>query len=540
MNDIGKYEIICELGTGATSTVYLATDTFSKQQVAVKVIDHKITQDPVKAKVFRKLLLTEASLAGKLSHPHIVKIFDAVIDSNVNYIVMEYVNGSTLEKYAEVDNLLPFSSVAEIIYKCCKALEYAQTRGVIHRDIKPANILLQGETNIKISDFGAATVQTLQVTQVNGVGSPAYMSPEQVRELPLTHQTDIYSLGVTMYKLLTGKLPFDASNRYSMIYQTINVEPVQPSMLRREIPPEFDAIVLRAMEKDQTKRYQTWDEFARDLVGFFSHVASAQTEIFDTSKFDILRGLLFFKNFSDVELWEILRISEWCRVPKSEYILHDGECGSSFFVLAQGAVHVLKQGDLLSVLHRGDCFGEMAYLSESFQRHTDVVAKTDVVLIEINPELLVHATTGCRLLISDALLRILTIRLSLANVRNSGVKNKLKSKMPKKNVKSAGFDVITVTELKSRLHQGNVRLVDVRTDDEVVRGKIPQADSLPLHLISMLLYESDKSVPVVFYCQKGKKSAQAARFAVENDFADVCILLGGIAAWVHAGLPIAP
>ncbi|MDD4929703.1 MAG: protein kinase [Gallionella sp.] len=541
MDKIGKYEIIRELGTGATSTVYLATDTFSKQQVAVKVIDLKIARDPVQAKIFRKLLLTEASLAGKLSHPHIVKILDAVIDSNVNYIVMEYVEGSTLEKYAEVSGLLSCSSVAEIIYKCCKALEYAQSQGVIHRDIKPANILLQGETNIKISDFGAATVQTLQVTQVSGVGSPAYMSPEQVKEWPLTHQTDIYSLGVTMYKLLTGKLPFDSANKYSMIYQTINVEPTQPSMLRREIPPEFDAIVLRAMEKDQTKRYQTWDEFARDLVGFFSHAAPAQAEIFDTSKFDILRGLLFFKNFSDVELWEVLRISEWRRVSESEYILRDGESGCSFFVLAQGTVHVLKQGDLLSVLHRGDCFGEMAHLSESvFKRHTDVVAKTDVVLIEINPELLIHATMACRLLIGDAFLRILINRLSTANVRASEVKGKQKQTIQKTNVKSVGFNFITAIELKKKLSQGGLRLMDVRTDDEVVRGKIPQADSLPLHLISMLLYESDKSVPVVFYCQKGKISAQAARFAVENDFADVCILLGGIAAWVHAGLPIAP
>ncbi|HEU0220310.1 MAG TPA: serine/threonine-protein kinase [Gallionella sp.] len=420
MDKIGKYEITRELGTGATSTVYLATDTFSKQLVAIKLFDLKTLRDPNSAKIYRKLLMTEASLAGKLSHPHIVKILDAVMDGDVNYMVMEYVEGSTLEQYAEVDNLLPISMIAEITYKCCKALEYAQYQGVIHRDIKPANILLEGETNIKISDFGSAAIQNQQTTQVSGVGSPAYMSPEQIKELPLTHQTDIYSLGVVMYKLLTGKLPFDASNNFSMIYQILNIEPPPPSTFRPEVPQELDAIVRRAMEKDTTKRYQVWDEFARDLVGFFSHVTAAREEIFDTEKFDTLRSLAFFKNFSDVELWEVLRISEWRKVPEAEYILRDGESGRTFYILAQGTVRVVKQGRLLSLLRRGDCFGEMAHLFElEFKRSTDVIAKSDTVLIEINPDVLVRATTGCRFQFSDAFLRMLVKRLAVANKRIS-------------------------------------------------------------------------------------------------------------------------
>ncbi len=420
MEKIGKYEIVRELGTGATSTVYLATDPFNKQQVAIKLFDLKSLHDPNRAKIYRKLLMTEASLAGKLSHPHIARIRDAVMEGDVNYMVMEYVEGSTLERYAEVDNLLPISTIAEIVYKCCKALEYAQYQGVIHRDIKPANILLQGETDIKISDFGAAAIQAQQTTQVAGIGSPAYMSPEQIKELPLTHQTDIYSLGVVMYKLLTGKLPFDASNNFSMIYHILNIEPPPPSAFRPETPAELDEIVRRAMEKDTAKRYQTWDEFARDLVGFFSHVAPAQHEIFDTEKFTTLRSLAFFRNFSDVELWEVLRISEWSKVPASECILHDGESGRSFFILAQGVVRVVKQGRLLSLLHRGDCFGEMAHLSErDFKRSTDVIAKTDVVLIEVNPDILMHATTGCRFQFGDAFLRMLVKRLAVANTRVS-------------------------------------------------------------------------------------------------------------------------
>jgi serine/threonine protein kinase len=151
------------------------------------------------------------------------------------------------------------------------------------------------------------------------------MSPEQIREQVLTHQTDIYSLAVTMYKLLTGKLPFDARNNYSMIYQIMNIEPPPPSTFRPEIPPALDKIVMRAMHKDIAQRYQTWDEFARDLVGFFSKKLLPEEERVDTEKFDTLRSLAFFKNFSDAEVWEVLRISEWRAVNKDETIFSDGD-----------------------------------------------------------------------------------------------------------------------------------------------------------------------------------------------------------------------
>ncbi len=420
MESIGKYQIIKELGHGATSTVYLALDPFNNQQVAIKLFSHDVTKHTAISKAFRKQLATEAALAGKLSHPHIVKIYDAVIDSDENYMVMEYVEGETLERYAEVDHLLSLGRISEIVYKCCKALEYAQYQGVIHRDIKPANILIQGESDIKISDFGAAVIESQQTTQVSGVGSPAYMSPEQIKELTLSHQTDIYSLGVTMYRLLTGKLPFVGANNYSMIYQIMNIEPPPPSTFRPEIPPALDAIVMRAINKDLAQRYQTWDEFARDLVAFISYSVPQQEGIFDTEKFDTLRELPFFQEFNDVELWEVLRISEWQKTPKDIQILKEGDVGQNFYIIASGSVRVVKQGRLISLLHKGDCFGEMAHLfGKDAKRSTDVYSKTDVKLIEIDPEVLSRASANCRYQFSEAFLRILARRVSVANTRIS-------------------------------------------------------------------------------------------------------------------------
>ncbi len=418
---IGKYEIIKELGRGATSVVYKAYDPFQDREVAVKAVFPEALGDQEYGQRYRKLFVTEASLAGKLSHPHIVAIYDAVADDEASYIVMEYVDGTTLEPYARVENLLPLSRVLEIIYKCARALDYAARSGVIHRDIKPANILLAGETDIKVSDFGAALNEASDSTQITGIGSPAYMSPEQVREQQLTYQTDIFSLGVVFYQLLTGRLPFLGTNNYSIIYQIINVEPSPPSRFRSEVPPEVDAMVLRMLKKVTADRYQTWGDLAGDLVDALGGSrARARDGMPEAEKFDTLRKLDFFRHFSDVELWEVLRLAKWHRLPQDSVLIQEGDIGSSFFILAGGEVQVRKQERPLSVLKTGECFGEMAYLGkQKFQRSASVVAITDIVVIEIRAETLPQASELCRHHFNGAFLELLVDRLGMANLRLS-------------------------------------------------------------------------------------------------------------------------
>lgn len=421
MKKLGKYEIRKKLGAGATSTVYLGRDPFAQRNVAIKVASPDVLGDPEKGKIYTKLFLTEASLVGKLSHPHIVQIYDAVVAENLSYIVMEYVPGGTLEAHTLPGRLLPIERVVEIVFKCTRALDFAHRLGITHRDIKPANILMAGEADIKISDFGTAiTAGRSDRTVISGLGSPAYMSPQQAQEGPLDHRTDIYSLGVVLYQLLTGVLPFHANSGYNMIYQIIHVTPAPPSYLRKDLPPALDAIVGRAMAKKLEDRYPTWEEFARDLAQTVRNrsLQVPKSEFVETEKFDILRALPFFAAFTDIEIWEVLRFSHWERVAPGTVVVRDGEPGDFFCFVASGELKVTKNGKILNVLSAGDCFGEMAVIARQGQaRGADVAALTEADIIKVNGEALHRASESCRMHFFQGFLEVMGNRLSLANQR---------------------------------------------------------------------------------------------------------------------------
>jgi len=421
---IGKYPVLRELGRGATSVVYLCNDPFYSRNVAVKVVMPEAFQNADRGKLYRKLFVTEASLAGKLQHPHICQIYDAVADDKLHYIVMEFVDGGTLERHGDAQELLPIDRVVEIVFKCTRALEFAHKMGITHRDLKPANILYTGETDVKVSDFGAALVASGDVTQVSAIGSPAYMSPEQVKEHVLNHQTDIYSLGVVMYQLLAGRLPFQATNNFSLIYQIANVEPQPPSSYRPQIPAPLDEIVKRAMAKDLARRYQSWEDFSLDLAEVFRNegLGGRSQKFADSDKFESLRKLPFFTNFTDAELWEVSRISNWRSAQPGELLMKEGEPGNFFCILAEGQVRVTRRGKLLNILHTGECFGEMAYLSkDEHLRGADVTVLAESKIISVPTQKLAQASDVCRYKFDRAFIEILVERLTMANARLSGV-----------------------------------------------------------------------------------------------------------------------
>ena len=417
---IGKYPITREIGRGATSRVYLGRDSAADRDVAIKVFFYEDGLSEQDRKLARKGFIAEASLAGRLSHPHIVGIYDAGSDPEYSYVVMEYVEGTTLDAHCDLSNLLPISKVVEIIFKCIRALDYAFQHGVIHRDIKPGNILYGTGGDIKVSDFGASFLahDAGETTQLTGIGSPAYMAPEQIRLETPTHQADIYSLGVVMYKLLTGRLPFNASNQLSLTYEILNVEPPAPSTFRPELPPLLDEICLNAMRKKPADRFATWIDFGKELSKAFTSLRLAGDTISDSEKFSELRSLQFFEDFDDVTLWEALRIGQWRELEAGFAMIREGENGDSFFLLVSGEVAVSIGGKPINTIKRGACFGELLYFANASNRRTTTIAAVDkVTVIEIKTRSLRAATDACQVAFQKGFMRVLIDRLNQANRR---------------------------------------------------------------------------------------------------------------------------
>ena len=414
---IGKYDIRRQLGKGATGTVYLAVDTFSGKEVALKVIEPEVFKDPEFGSVYRSQFLNEASLAGKLKHPHIVGILDAVVQEDSGHIAMEVVAGGDLSQHVGPDTLLPVADVLQIGFKCCGALNYAFNEGIVHRDIKPANIMIAQGTDVKIADFGAALLRKAHSVQTASIGSPYYMSPEQLEEAPLTHHSDMYCLGVVLYELLTGQRPFVADSLQMLVQKILHQAPAPPSGVRPSLPKEIDRVVLRALGKKPEFRYPTWDEFALALSDVGKLVLPPDA-IMDSEKYVALKRVEMLAGLSDAELWELTNAGRWGRVAPRQAIVRENEPGKSFFFLAQGQVKVTLDGHLLNTISEGESFGEMAYIRGGVMpRHATVESLTGILLAEFEPEALDRMSLGAQLQLTRALVRNLVDRLELANAR---------------------------------------------------------------------------------------------------------------------------
>lgn len=415
---IGSYRLLKQLGVGATSVVHLAHDMLDDREVALKVINPAFLDHPRIGRQNRKQLKNEAALAGKLSHPHLVATYDAVINDDISYIVMEHVRGGTLEKHIHSDNLLPLDQVVEHMFNCCRALNYAQYNGVIHRDIKPANLLLDEAGGIKISDLGAAVRMDIEQTQSN-VGSPNYMSPEQVRGEAVSHLTDIYSLGVVMYRLLTGHSPYTPKNLAHLYHQIMNEPPIPPSQLRKDLPLALERIVMCAMEKEASNRFASWRDFGNALAAL-GHFEKSDLEVNESDKFTTLRKMQFFEDFSDIELWEILRIAEWQKQPAKTVLIRENEMSDEFYLIIDGSVSVTRGSRLLIALRSGDCCGEMAYIrGRRMPRSATITASTDITVMKVDPHQLLQLSESCQSHFNQSFMFVLAERLRMSDDRVS-------------------------------------------------------------------------------------------------------------------------
>jgi serine/threonine protein kinase len=413
---LSKYNLTRVIGEGATGKVYYAIDTFSGREVAVKLIDQDVLSDSEFNEECRKQFLNEASLAGQLTHPHIVAILEASATEDDGYVVMEYVPEGNLARYTLPDMLLPIGDVLQIIFKCCGALDYAFRSGIIHRDIKPANIMVMSGVNVKIADFGAAVFYKAQVTQKVTVGTPFYMSPEQIQGRCLTNLSDMYSLGIVAYELLTGIRPFHGRNMPELFEAIARKEALPPSEYRPELPEELDRIILRMIAKKPEDRYSNWVDLALEIAGI-GRFSKFQQGISDSDKFNMLRASDTLREFSDPEIWELVQASVWTKHPAKTVFLREGEPGQSMYFLVSGQMKVTKQGRLLNIIKAGEYFGEMAYIRRETNRQATLETFSDVIIAEFPFQALEKLSSGCELRLVKTLLLSMTDRLMLAGER---------------------------------------------------------------------------------------------------------------------------
>lgn len=386
---IGKYRIESVVGKGGGGIVYKGFDPFVSRDVAVKVALQSVGAGEEEKPAEERSFFTEARAAGMLTHPHIVTLYDAGEIGSYAYIVMEYIDGCTLKEMCRPDGpRASLEQIIDIIYKCAKALQYSHEHDVLHRDIKPSNIMLTRSGVPKIMDFSiAAIAKRGEAAQQVGVGSPLYMSPEQVRRQPLGPQSDLYSLGAVMYQLLTGMPPFIGDSLPALFTAIRNAPVPRPDHACPDLPKEIGDVVEKLLAKNPADRYRSGDELARELLRLFERLKATDRQLSRREGKDSLLSLRFFSSFSDREIEDILNASSMQSFAPADTIVREGDVDSAFYIIARGSVDVFKGRRKISVLDRGDCFGEISFLTAS-KRTATVRASTPVLALKVNAALL--------------------------------------------------------------------------------------------------------------------------------------------------------
>lgn len=413
---ISKYGIKEELGRGACGIVYKGFDPFVQRPVAIKIAKTTLDQTGKHLRDF----FNEAHAAGKLQHPNIVSLFDAGVENDLNYIVMEYIDGKTLLDYCRPSNpRLPISKVVDVIFKSAKALSYSHSQGVLHRDIKPSNIMLTEDGDTRIMDFSIAEItQNLQYTPDQVMGSPAYMSPEQVRRETLGVGSDLYSLGAVMFQLLAGQSPFPSKDVQKVFQDIINTPAPRVDALNPDVPSFLADVVAKCLEKNAVDRYASGDELASALAKVFDQLRYTEAQISRRIEQDALKNLNFFNGFSDSHIDEVLQASTIISFAQGDVMIKEGDIDSTFYILVKGNADVHKVGKKIETLREGDCFGEIGFLAET-KRTASVIASSDAMVLKVNSSLMESVSPECQLCYYKAFTETLIYRLSLTSARLS-------------------------------------------------------------------------------------------------------------------------
>jgi eukaryotic-like serine/threonine-protein kinase len=409
--NIGRYQILGTLGRGNMGEVLKARDPMIGRLVALKTRRFDLVYDKQDLKFVVDRFFEEARIAGNLIHPHIVTIFDVGRDGDYCFIAMELLEGENLTSYNKEDNLLPPSKVGDLIKRVCIALDFAHSRNVIHRDIKPANLMLTRDQRIKITDFGIAVmVQPNTSTDLQVMGTPSYMSPEQTKGLNLTERTDFFSLGVVFFELLVGKRPFQGRTLYELM-DNIRYAPA-PSLraFNAKLPLGLDHVIQRALEKEPELRYRSGKEMAEEIDRAFKGVSIPVRDMKSAKKAYLLKSVDFFRPFDRKEIEEVTRFGTFIRYDKSQVILREGDIDTTFFILLTGSVRVIKNNQIIADLPKGACFGEMGAFTNT-SRTAHVLARESCIVLKLDLKVLERESPNLRLKFYQVFIETLIGRL---------------------------------------------------------------------------------------------------------------------------------
>ena len=418
---IGKYEIRGVLGKGASGLVYKGFDPFVQREVAVKIALH-MTEDKHAGnfEAQARNFFIEARAAGMLNHPNIIGLFDAGMEDDLCYIVMEFVDGDTLLPWCRrTGPRLPVEKIVDIGLRCARGLDYSHSKGVLHRDIKPSNIMITLDGTPKIMDFSIAELNEPREGEASmAVGSPLYMSPEQVMRQPIGPTSDLFSLGAVLYQLFTGEPPFFSPHLPGLFAAIRNQPAPNLSLKRGDVSRDLCNILAKLLAKKPADRYQNGMDLATDLLREYERLRASDAQSTRRENRDSLRGLAFFNAFTEGEIDEILSASQLKTFPAGSTMVQEGDVESAFYILAMGQALVRKGGKPLHVLGKGDCFGEISLLS-GMRRTASVEAVSTVLALRINATLLENLATDSQLRFYKTFTQTLIYRLTMVNARLS-------------------------------------------------------------------------------------------------------------------------
>ncbi len=411
-NTIGKYDLVRELGRGSTGVVFEGVERDTGQHVALKImLPEQDLPDSLQRLGFTpKHFFNEARIAAAIRHANVLRVLDAGTQGRLCYIVLELVPGArSLSEFLQPEHRLPYQRVLALLCRTALALDHVHKLGILHRDVKPGNILLTDKDEVKLCDFSISSkIGEQSLTEI--VGSPRYMSPEQLLRRPTTQRSEVFSLGIVLYELLTLSHPFEAEDLKGIVRRMLSDE-LRPLLeCMPGLPVELEELMPRVLARNPAERFATARELADALGGILEQQHRLERTNLLQKRVATLKAFKFFEEFSEEELREVAVAGDWEEYTGRAEIVREGAASGCFYLLVSGSAEIYKGNTLVDQLGPGDCFGEMGFLA-GIERTASVVADTPLRAVKFGGQAEAQLSVEVRSKFHRACSRIVVYRL---------------------------------------------------------------------------------------------------------------------------------